>query len=115
MEMTVSLTDLFLIVATISIIILMIFIIPLILQVKQTACRAETLMTNLDAKIAETETIIRTAKHAGDSLLLTSKLIRSTLAPAIIQVAGISTGIRAFLNIIHGTDSPKKKESQSDE
>ena len=42
MEMTVSLTDLFLITAGISIIIIMIFLIPLLVQLRQTARRAES-------------------------------------------------------------------------
>ena len=115
MEITVSLTDLFLIIATVSIIVIMIFIIPLLVQVRRTANRAETLLDNINAKIAETDAIISAAKNAGDSLLLTSKLIRSTLAPAIIQIGGISTGIRAFFNIIHRSKTKKTKETQSDE
>ena len=140
MEMTVSLTDLFLIIAGISIIILMIFLIPLLVQLKQTARRAERVMDNLNqdlpsilaslkstaaemqmvsahinAKLAQTDAIISTAKYAGESLLLTSNLIRSALAPAIAKLDGLSTGIRAFFNVIHGPRSKKTKEAQPDE
>ena len=135
MEMTVSLTDLFLIIAGISIIIIMIFLVPLLVQLRQTARRAERLMDNLNqdlppilssvkstaaetkvlsehinAKLAETEAIISTVRYAGESLLITSKLIRSALAPAITQIGGISTGIRAFYNVIHRSGSKKTTE-----
>ena len=131
MEMTVSLTDLFLIIAGISLIILMFFLIPLLVQLRQTARRAESVMDNLNqdlpailaslkdtaaemkmvsahinTKLAQTDAIISTAKYAGESLLLTSNLIRSALTPAITKLDTISTGIRSFFNLIH---RPKSK------
>ena len=140
MEMTVSLTDLFLITAGISIIIIMIFLIPLLVQLRQTARRAERLMDNLNqdlpailaslksttaemkmlsahinTKLAETDAIISTAKYAGESLLLTSNLIRTALAPAINKLDSISSGIRAFFNVISGFKSKKTKETLPDE
>ncbi len=140
MEMTISLTDLFLIIAGISIIIIMIFLIPLLVQLRQTARRAERLMDNINqdlpsilaslrsttaemktlskhinTKLAETDAIISTAKYAGESLLITSNLIRSALAPAIAKLDGISSGIRAFFNVISGFKSKKTKETLPDE
>lgn len=115
MEITVDLTDLFLITATLSIIILMILLVPLLLQIKRTALRAEALMDSINGKIAETDHIIKNARHAGESLLLTSRLIRATLAPAIVQIGGITTGIRTFFNIMHKSQSTKTKETKTDE
>jgi uncharacterized protein YoxC len=140
MEMTVSLTDLFLIIAGISLIILMFFLIPLLVQLRQTARRAESVMDNLNqdlpailaslkdtvaemkmvsahinTKLAQTEAIISTAKYAGESLLLTSNLIRSALTPAITKLDTISTGVRSFFNLIHRPKSKKPMEAQSDE
>ncbi|MEN8134019.1 MAG: DUF948 domain-containing protein [Thermodesulfobacteriota bacterium] len=140
MEMTLNLTDLFLIIAGISIIILMFFLIPLLVQLKQTARRAEMVMDNLNqnlpsilaslnstatemqmmsnhinTKLAQTDAIINTAKYAGESLLLTSNLIRSALTPAITKLDTIGTGIRSFFNLIHGPKSKKTMEAQSDE
>jgi uncharacterized protein YoxC len=140
MEMTVSVTDLFLITAGISIIIIMIFLIPLLVQLRETARRAERLMDNINqdlpsiltslkstaaetkmlsahinTKLAETDAIISTVKYAGESLLLTSNLIRSALTPAVAKLDGISSGIRAFFNVIHGPRSKKTKEAQSNE
>jgi uncharacterized protein YoxC len=140
MEMTVSLTDLFLIIAGISLIILMFFLIPLLVQLRQTARRAESVMDNLNqdlpailaslkdtaaemkmvsahinTKLAQTDAIISTAKYAGESLLLTSNLIRSALTPAITKLDTISTGVRSFFNLIHKPKSKKPMEAQSDE
>ena len=140
MEMTVNLTDLFLITAGISIIIIMIFLIPLLVQLRETARRAERLMDNINqdlpsilaslkstaaetkmlsahinTKLAETDAIISTVKYAGESLLLTSNLIRSALTPAVAKLDGISSGIRAFFNVIHRPRSKKTKEAQSNE
>ena len=140
MEMTVSLTDLFLIIAGISLIILMFFLIPLLVQLRQTARRAESVMDNLNqdlpailaslkdtaaemktvsahinTKLAQTDAIISTAKYAGESLLLTSNLIRSALTPAITKLDTISTGVRSFFNLIHRPKSKKPMEAQSDE
>ncbi|MCK4839491.1 MAG: DUF948 domain-containing protein [Desulfobulbaceae bacterium] len=140
MEMTISLTDLLLIIAGISIILLMSVLIPLLVQLKQTARRAERVLDNLNqdlpfilaslkntademqiisarinTKLAQTDAIISTAKHAGESLLLTSNLIRSSLNPAITKLDGISTVIRTFFNLFHRPKSKKTMETQSDE
>lgn len=140
MEMTISLTDLFLIIAGISIIILMIFLIPLLAQFRQTARRAERVMDNLNqelpailtslkdttaeihitlahinAKLAQTDAIINTAKYAGESLLLTSNLIRSALTPAIVTIGTINTSLRSFFNLIHKPKTKKTMEEQPDE
>lgn len=140
MEMTIGLTDLFLIIAGISIIILMIFLIPLLSQLRQTARRAEKVMGNLNqelpailaslkdtsaeihitsahfnAKLAQTDAIINTAKYAGESLLLTSKLIRSALSPAIITIGTINTGLRSFFKLIHKPKEKNTMEAQPDE
>lgn len=115
MEMTITLSDLFLIIATISIVILMTLLVPLLIRAKRTTDQAELLLAKINAKIDETDSIIRSAKYAGDSLLITSKLIRSTLAPAIGQIGGISTGIKAFLSVIHKSNQHKAKETKADE
>ncbi len=140
MEMTISLTDLFIIIAGLSLILLMIVLIPLLVQLKQTARRAEMVLDNINqdlpliltslkstademkvvsahinAKIAQTDAIISTAKFAGESLLLTSHLIRSALTPAITKLEGISTGIKSFFTLIHGPKSKKTMEAQPDE
>lgn len=140
MEMTISLTDLFLIIAGLSIILLMIVLIPLLVQLRQTARRAEMVLDHLNQdlpfiisslkstaeemkimsahinkKLAQTDAIISTAKYAGESLLLTSHLLRSALTPAIAKLDGISTGIRSFFNLIHGPKSKKTMEAQPDE
>lgn len=140
MEITLSLTDLFMIIAAVAIIVLMFFLVPLLIQLKQTARRAEILMEDLDRdipailssmrttaaemqeltgrinhKIAESDEIFQKVKYATGSFLMTGKLLRSTLVPAIIEVAGFSTGIKAFLHVINKSKSKKTREAQANE
>lgn len=113
MEMTVSMTDLFLIIASISIIVLVTFLVPLLIQLRQTTNQTEKLIHNINAKLDEIDAIIGTAKYTGESLLVTSKLIRSVLTPTITQVGGLSSGIRAFYNVILGSKSKTKKGDEN--
>jgi|GEM_PF-4244619 len=140
MAITITPTELFLLIAGISIIILMIFLVPLIIQLKQTANRAERLLTDLNrdlpvimssakktaaevqnlsedlnAKVAEADEIFQKIKFATSSFLLTGKLVRSSLAPAILEIAAISTGIKAFLHVIHRSKSNATKEAEENE
>lgn len=140
MSITLSPTDLFMIIAAVAIIILLFFLVPLLIQLKQTARRAEILMEDLDRdipailssartaaaemeklsesinrKVAETDEIFQKLKYAAGSFLLTGKLVRATLVPAIVEIAGISTGLKAFMHVIHKSKSKKTKEAQADE
>ena len=140
MEMTISLTDLLMIIGSISILLLMICLIPLLIQLRQTARRAEMLISNLNqdlpsiltslratsselqktsehinSKLDETDAIISTAKYAGESLLLTSNLIRSALNPAILKFEGISNGIKTFINVFTNPKFRKAKETEKNE
>lgn len=140
MEITVSLTDLLKIIAGISIVIILIYLIPLMIQLRRTAAQAEKLINNLNrdlptileslkgttseirtlsehinVKIAETDAIITTAKYAGETLLLTSNLIKTALVPAICKIEGVSSAIKSFYNFITGQKSKKTKETQSHE
>jgi hypothetical protein len=128
------------IIAAVAIIVLMFFLVPLLIQLKQTARRAEILMEDLDRdipailssmrttaaemqeltgrinhKIAESDEIFQKVKYATGSFLMTGKLLRSTLVPAIIEVAGFSTGIKAFLHVINKSKSKKTREAQANE
>jgi hypothetical protein len=140
MEMTVNLTDLFLIIAGISLIILMLFLVPLLIQLRQSAQQAEKLLidlnhdlpptiaalksamedvrkvtAHLETKIIETDAIISTAIYAGESLLLTSRCLRAALQPALTQLGGLGAGIKTFFKVIHAAKSKKITEGQTDE
>jgi uncharacterized protein YoxC len=140
MEMTVNLTDLFLIIAGISLIIMMLFLVPLLIQLRQSAQQAEKLLNDLnhdlppiiaslkstvedirkvtehvETKISDTDAFISTAIYAGESLLLTSRFIRSALQPAVTQLGGLGAGIKTFFKVIHESKSKKRAEEQADE
>ncbi len=134
MVITLSPTDLFMIVATVAIIVLLFFLVPFLIQIKQTARRAESLMEdfdreipailssvsrsaaeiqklteNINHKMAETDEIFQRLKYATGTLLVTGKVVRSTLLPALVEIAGFSTGIKTFLHVIHRSKSKKTK------
>ncbi|MCA1766414.1 MAG: DUF948 domain-containing protein [Desulfobulbaceae bacterium] len=134
MVITLSPTDLFMIIATVAIIVLLFFLVPFLIQLKQTARRAEALMEDLERdipailssarnsaaeiqkltesinhKMAETDEIFRRLKYATGTFLMTGKVVRSTLVPALVEIAGVSTGIKAFLHVLHRSKSKKTK------
>jgi uncharacterized protein YoxC len=140
MEVTITVHDLFLIVAGISIVAITVVLIPFLVQLKQTVRRAEKLMENIDkelepllvslkitagqvqdlsenvnGKLAETDAIIKTARHAGESLLVTTSLVKTVLTPFITKAGGLSSGIRAFMSIMHRSKPGKEREAKANE
>jgi len=61
MEVTINLQDLFLIVASISLVAITIVLIPLFVQLKRTVRRAEKLMENINVNLEEADAIIKSA------------------------------------------------------
>jgi uncharacterized protein YoxC len=140
MEVTLNLQDLFLIIAGLSIIAITVVLIPFIVQLKQTGRRAEKLMDNIDkelepllislnetatqiqdlskninGRLAETDAIIKTARYAGESLLVTTSLIKTVLTPMITKVGGLSSGISTFMKLMHRSKSGREKEAKTNE
>ena len=140
MEVTLSLQDLFLIIAGLSIIGITIVLIPFLIQLRQTVRRAEKLMGNMDkelepllislnktatefqdlseninGRLAETDAILKTARYAGESLLVTTSLLKTVLTPVITKVGGLSSGISAFMGLIHRSKSGKDREAKTNE
>ena len=134
MVITLTPTDLFMIVATLAIIVLLFFLVPFLIQLKQTARRAETLMEDFDRdipailssarnsaaeiqkltesinhKMDDTDEIFRRLKYATGTFLTTGKVVRSTLVPALVEIAGISTGLKVFLHVLRRSKSKKTK------
>ena len=130
MEVTLSLQDLFLISAGLSIIAITVVLIPFLVQLKQTVRRAEKLMDNIDnelgpllislnksasefqdlseninGRLAETDAMIKTARYAGESLLATTSLLKTVLTPMITKVGGLSSGISAFMGLMHRSNT----------
>ncbi|MDF1577432.1 MAG: DUF948 domain-containing protein [Desulfobulbales bacterium] len=140
MAITMSSTDLLMIIAAISIVVLMFFLVPLLIQLKQTARRAEIIMEEFDRdipailssartsaaeiqklsesiglKVTEIDEIFQKVKDATGSFLMTGKLVKTTLAPTIIEIAALCSGIKAFLYVIQKTKSTKTEEAPENE
>lgn len=113
--------DIFYITASISLIVIVAAVLPVLFQLKRTYRKAEitlsslnkdmeplltkitemsdelqTLSASLNTKIEKTDSIIDTAQQAGDALLSTTTLIKETVTPVVAQIGGISAGIAAF-------------------
>ena len=61
MEVTINLQDLFLIVASISLVAITVVLVPLFVQLKRTVRRAEKLMENINGNLEEADAIIKSA------------------------------------------------------
>ena len=130
-----AINEIFLVIAAVAIILVTLALIPVLFQLKKTIRKAEVMMDNVDQQLApllttlnqtadelntlsgsinkkldETDTVIRSLRLAGESLLLTSNLFRRTVSPVITQVGGIGSGIRAFLSFLDFTTSHKSRK-----
>ncbi|MBU4263993.1 MAG: DUF948 domain-containing protein [Proteobacteria bacterium] len=119
-----AISDIFFIIASVGIVILVATMVPVLYQLKRTAEKAETalekinnemepllhkttevteelhiLSVSLNEKIERTDRIIDTVQQAGDTLLNTASLIKETATPLIVQIGAISAGIGAFTNV----------------
>ena len=120
-----SLPEIFYLLAGLAVIILTLLLVPVLLQLRRTGRQAELLMANLDReltplsksltdatieihhlsnsinnKLDEMEQSIHNFRHASENFLLTSNLVKKTLAPFITQVGGISAGVLAIAHLI---------------
>jgi len=127
-------TEMFYLLAGLAIVIITLFLVPVLLQIRRTGRRAERLMddlgremipllknlndatvelqllsTSINHKLNEVGQIIRTARHATENFLMASSLVKKTLLPVITQVGGISAGLLAIANLL------RKKHHQSSE
>jgi uncharacterized protein YoxC len=119
----VAISDIFFIIASVGIVILVATMVPVLYQLKRTAEKAETalekinnelepllhkttevteelhtLSVSLNEKIEKTDRIIDTVQQAGDTLLTTASLVKETATPLIVQIGAVSAGIGAFTN-----------------
>lgn len=118
-----AISDIFFIIASVGIVILVATMVPVLYQLKRTAEKAETalekinnelepllhkttevteelhtLSVSLNEKIEKTDRIIDTVQQAGDTLLTTASLVKETATPLIVQIGAVSAGIGAFTN-----------------
>lgn len=116
-------SDIFFIIASICLIVIAVFLVPALMQLKKTAEKAEvtlqtlnndleplmlrltevseelqSLTSAINDKIERTGAIVDTVQLAGDNLLSTTDYLKKNLTPIIAQIGGIGAGISAFTN-----------------
>lgn len=124
-----TILDIFLILTLICLVTLVAFLAPTLMQIKQSARRVEDLIGSLNQdlpplirslahtskeiqllseslkdKADRSDKVIETAKDAADALLLTSNMMKNSIAPIYTQISGFSAGVQAFLRYIAHPD-----------
>lgn len=119
--------DIFLIFAAAAIAILTAVLVPALLQLKKTshrmenslemlerelvpACRkvaaaageVELLAATCNAKCEEADVVLRTARQASETLLLTSQALKDSVRPVISGIGGLSAGLLTFGRVLRG-------------
>lgn len=117
--------DIFLIFTAFSVVILTAVLIPALLQFRRSLQKAEDLMVvlerefvpmskkltavgseveilaaSLNARVDETEAVVKTARQASNTLLLTSQAFKDSVNPIISNIGGISAGLQMFSRIL---------------
>ncbi len=118
-----TLTDFFIVIATISLAVIVAAMVPALIQINrsarkveilidninieispllknlsQTSVELQTLSSSLNNKIVKTDAIIDTVQQSADTLLITSNILKNTVMPLITQVGGFGAGLRAFIS-----------------
>ena len=129
-----ELTDLLIIITVISLIVLLAFLIPALIQVKKTTRKTEILidqlsvgleplLTNINGtstelqelsetlreKIDKTDTILESAQEASFVLFNISSQLKEAVTPLIPQIGGIAAGINAFGNFFRVTQKQERR------
>lgn len=116
--------EIFLTAAGLAIIVITIFLVPLLIQLRRVGERAESLLDNLNReipplmkslnqsaselgvltsslnrKVAEVEQIISLVRNASDNFLHTSGLLK-TLLPTITKIGSFGAGLFAFISYL---------------
>lgn len=114
--------DIFIIISAVSLAGIAVFMIPVLMQLRQTLKRADTLFDKIqheieplstaltDAateikelsisvndKLDQTDAFLESLEKSGNIILHTSRAIRESTAPIISEVGALSAGIKAFM------------------
>ena len=118
-------TDLFIILAGLSLVVIAASLIPTILQIRRTYAKAEALIDNvgkeipplcrqvasaasevellsasLAGKIEQTDKAFQALRQSADTLMLTSNMVKEAVRPVVTNIGGLSAGIRTFTNFL---------------
>lgn len=69
---------------------------PLIQSATDTAEELQILTASINDKLDKTDTLFDEVQEAGHVLLATTHILRDKISPALIQIASINAGIKAF-------------------
>jgi len=130
----VATSDIFFIIASVGIVIVVAVLVPVLYQLKRTFEKAETalekinnelapllhkttevtetlhtLSVSLNETIERTEQIFDTVQQAGDTLLSTASLVKDTVTPVSVQIRAISAGIGAFTNFFKKSEPSERR------
>ncbi|OGR05637.1 MAG: hypothetical protein A2511_09025 [Deltaproteobacteria bacterium RIFOXYD12_FULL_50_9] len=124
-----SALNIFVIVVSICLIVLVAALVPALIQIKRTARKVETLLDTLNQdlspllqsladtsrelqtltekirdKVDRTDKVIDTAKAAADTLLVTSSMLKNSVTPIFSQITGFTAGVQAFFRYLKKPD-----------
>ena len=123
-------TDLFIILAGLSLVAIAAALIPTALQIRRTYAKAETvidslgkelpplcqritsaasevelLSASLSGKLEQTDKAFQTLRQSADTLLLTCNLVKEVVRPVVTNLGGLSAGVRTFTHFLfHSRD-----------
>jgi uncharacterized protein YoxC len=70
--------------------------IPLLKSATDTAEELHIMTASINDKIDQTNTLFNEIQEAGHVLLATTNILKNKVSPALIQIASVNAGIKAF-------------------
>ena len=123
-----NILDIFLIIATISIIVLLVVLVPTLLQVRktisktglfmenlnqdlvpllkslsQTSMEMQILSTTINDKLKRTDRIIDTVQQSTNTLMVAADMLKTNIIPVVAQVSGLIAGVKAIAHFLKTT------------
>ncbi|NTV13775.1 MAG: DUF948 domain-containing protein [Desulfobulbaceae bacterium] len=120
-----TITEIFLLVAGLALIVITIFLVPVLIQLRRVGEKVEKLVGDLDRelppllnnlndsaaelrilttsinrKIEEVDKIINVARQASETLVYTVDLFKKTVLPVITKVGGFSAGLLTIFSFL---------------
>lgn len=73
-------------------------LIPLIKSATATSDELQALTASINDKMDQTNVLFNELQEAGHLVLATTHILKNKISPALIQIAGLNAGIKAFTN-----------------
>jgi len=120
-----TISEIFFLVAGLAVVVVTVFLVPLLLQLRRVGEKVEKLVGDLDRdlppllknlsdtaaelnlltasinrKVEEVDRIINVARQASDTLVCTVDLFKKTVLPIVTKVGGFSAGLLAIFSFL---------------